>query len=130
MTKFEKLYQEYAEARTARRNATTEEEKDVAYKLLDEFDAKFDNESRAFKEAWRDYRSSIESGYEYLNCEDTVRSAFDYATVLKENGIEKFTFSSTWSGSVNDAWEFQKAGYIVEGMTNIPKTAFVFILRK
>lgn len=130
MTKFEKLYQEYAEARTARRNATTEEEKDVAYKLLDEFGAKFDNKSRAFKEAWRDYRNSIESGYELLNCEDTVSSAFDYATVLKENGIEKFAFSSTWSGSVNDAWEFQKAGYIVEGMTNVPKIAFVFSLRK
>lgn len=130
MSKLENLYQEYKEARVARRDATTEEEKEIAYKLLDEFDAKFDNTSRAFREVWRDYKNSMDSGYEYLDCDCPSNSALEYAKALKENGVEKFTYSSTWSGAINDAWEFQQAGYKLEGMTNTPKTAFVFRLTK
>ncbi len=126
MTKFERLYQEYRDAYEARRNATTKEEKELAWEKMDEFDTKFDGESRAFIEAWRDYRNSMDMGYKYLDCENPSRDATEYAKVLKDNGIKKFTFSSTWSGAVEDAWKFQSAGYRIEGVTKAPKTAFVF----
>ena len=129
MTKFEEMYQEYREWRHARNTASTEEEKDRASEMRDAFDAKFDNTSRAFREAWADYRDSKDSGYALLNCENSPSVASEYAAVLRENGIEKFTFSSTWSGAVKDVWEFRLAGYELDGMTNVPKTAFVLKLR-
>ena len=38
---------------------------------------------------------------------------------MRENGIEKFTFSSGWSHAVETAWLFQEAGYALEGLVEI-----------
>ncbi|WP_406040089.1 hypothetical protein [Succinimonas sp.] len=38
---------------------------------------------------------------------------------MRENGIEKFTFSSGWSRAVETAWLFQKNGCALEGLAEI-----------
>jgi hypothetical protein len=38
---------------------------------------------------------------------------------LKALGIEKFTFSSTWSSSVEVAWLFTQNGCTLEGLVEI-----------
>ena len=46
---------------------------------------------------------------------------------LRKAGIKKFTFSSTWSSTVQTAWLFLQNGCKVEGMAEIngPSTAFM-----
>ncbi len=68
----------------------------------------------------------MDIGYEHLDCENSPSNVTEYAEVLKENGIKKFTFSSTWSEAVEEAWKFKSAGYRIEGVTKTLKTAFVF----
>lgn len=38
---------------------------------------------------------------------------------FQQAGITRFTFSSTWSGSVEIAWEFTQYGYQLKGITEI-----------
>ena len=40
-------------------------------------------------------------------------------TILHLFGIQRFTFSSTWSSAVNAAWEITQHGYKLEGMTQV-----------
>ena len=40
---------------------------------------------------------------------------------MRENGIERFTFSSGWTDAVETAWLFQKAGCVLEGLVEINK---------
>lgn len=39
--------------------------------------------------------------------------------ILHKFGIEKFTFSSTWSSAISAAWEISQHGYILAGMVQI-----------
>lgn len=49
---------------------------------------------------------------------------------LRDNGIEKFTFSSTWSGAVKTAWLFTQNGCTLEGLTEINEGYEDFITGK
>lgn len=48
--------------------------------------------------------------------EENVKAIVD---CIRENGIEKFTFSSRWSGAVDVAWLFQKNGCALCGLVEI-----------
>ncbi|MGP1589758.1 MAG: DUF7698 family protein [Oribacterium sp.] len=50
--------------------------------------------------------------YSYQNEEALIESFRTY-------GIDHFTFSSSWSSAVENAWKFQKAGCQLEGLVEI-----------
>ena len=68
-----------------------------------------------------EYMQSMESGNEYLDIKDTVwdRDVEALITCMRENGVEHFTFSSTWSSAVETAWLFTKCGCKLEGLIEI-----------
>ncbi len=72
----------------------------------------------------------MDIGYERLDCENSPSNATENAEVLKENGIKKFTFSSTWSEAVEDACKFKSAGYRIEGVTKTLKQHLYFLKNK
>ena len=50
--------------------------------------------------------------------------------ILRDNGIEKFTFSSTWTSAVKTAWLFTQNGCTLEGLTEINEGYEDFITGK
>lgn len=70
---------------------------------------------------YRLYTEARERGNEYIDLSDC--SQYDNAEALivafREYGIERFTFSSSWSSAVESAWAFLQSGCTLEGMTEL-----------
>ena len=85
----------------------------------------FEEAYRGIQEAKKAYavatKTAKDCGNEYIDLNDTIRDEAVEGLVacMKENGIEHFTFSSTWSSAVETAWLFQKAGCRLEGLIEI-----------
>ena len=62
-----------------------------------------------------------ERGNAYIDLNDTIWDDQVPALIgnLREYGIEKFTFSSTWSSAVETAWLFTQNGCRLEGLVEI-----------
>ena len=100
-------------------------------------------EEQAAREAYREFRVELEdkgTAYNrfyraYADAQNRSNACIDFSeciwekeipqlvTDLKAYGIEEFTLSSTWSGTVKVAWGFQKNGCILEGMEEISGTS-------
>ena len=67
------------------------------------------------------YARAKNVGNEYIDFSDVIWDKDVPAKIdgLREYGIERFTFSSTWSSSVETAWLFLQNGCTLEGMTEI-----------
>ena len=67
------------------------------------------------------YESMKERGNERIDIDEPhlYRDVERLLSILRENEIERFTFSSTWSSAVKTAWELTQKGCILEGMTEI-----------
>lgn len=90
-------------------------------------------------EAYRDFRSGIMAerdiyariyrlysqarnrGNRYVDISDDLdaENAGEMADAFRRHGIEKFTYSSCWSGAARAAWQFIQHGCILEGMLEI-----------
>ena len=62
-----------------------------------------------------------ERGNEYIDISECLfdKDVAPLMEAFRNAGIETFTFSSTWSGSVEIAWKFTLHGYHLGGMTEI-----------
>lgn len=71
--------------------------------------------------AYRLYAEMERRGNTLLDiCEPIPASSLkDLLDTLRENGIEAFTFSSTWSSAVETAWYLTELGCTLKGMTKI-----------
>ena len=67
------------------------------------------------------FTASTKTGNEHLDISEVVwdKDVESLINCLRENGIERFTFSSTWSSAVETAWLFQKAGCTLSGLIEI-----------
>ena len=90
------------------------------------YDEAKEKENSAGMEAARaSYRKlsedAAERGNEYIDLHDVVWDKDVEALIasLRENGIEYFTFSSTWSSAVETAWLFTENGCTLEGLVKI-----------
>jgi len=121
MNAFENFYSRIRDAKNAYDAAKTEDEKNAAraaYKAVwDELKELGTAACRLFRE----YETSRNSGNEYLDISEVVwdNEAPGLIAAMRENGIEKFTFSSGWSHAVETAWLFQEAGCALEGLVEI-----------
>ena len=70
---------------------------------------------------YRNYSIAMEDGNEDLDFEDCIfeNQVENICKLLKENEIDRFTISSTYSGLTNLASKFQENGYYVTGLTQI-----------
>ena len=64
---------------------------------------------------------SMEKGNDLIDLHDVIWDENVPATIenLRKCGIERFTFSSTWSSAIKTAWLFIQNGCINEGMTEL-----------
>ena len=80
-----------------------------------------DLESQDFHTIYQAYRDAKALGNDYPDLGETLFPSNTEApvNVMRENNIEFFTFSSTWSGALQVAQAFEKAGCTCIGMTEI-----------
>jgi len=90
-------------------------------KAYDEFCKEGDTRGRLFNRIYREYRQAKKRGNEHLDFHEVIwdNEVEDLISCLKKNGIEHFTFSSTWSSAVETAWLFQEAGCKLEGLIRV-----------
>ena len=86
-------------------------------------------EGEDFWRVFQMYESAQDRGNEYIDLRDVIWDKDVPALIerLRKAGIQKFTFSSTWSSTVETAWLFIQNGCKVEGMTEINGTCQAFM---
>ncbi len=121
MNIFEEAYRGIQEAKKAYTAAANTAEQDAARALYKQATATLDGLSNTEQRIWNAYETAKDCGNEYIDLNDTIRddAVEDLVACMKEYGIEAFTFSSTWSGAVETAWLFQKAGCTLAGLIEI-----------
>jgi len=67
------------------------------------------------------YRNSILAENETIDFDEVIweRDIEAIAKTLKDNGIEEFTISSTFSGLISTLAEFEKHGFSMAGLTEV-----------
>ena len=68
-----------------------------------------------------DYDVSRDSGNEILNIRESINQnqVDEFISVLKDNGINEFTFSASSTEALENAYKFQEAGYKLQGIVEI-----------
>lgn len=124
MTKdfLEKTYRAIKEAEDAFDVASTFSEMNAARKRLLEAGAAIMDLSGAELDLWTCYRDMRDSKNTIPNIDDNIRNIKRLVCCMRECGFEEVTFSSTWSGAINTAFEFQKEGCSLEGIIEINGT--------
>ncbi len=120
--RFEKAYKEFKEIQEAYSAAEKEKNESGMTKAKADYQTwkkSCEGEGKIFAAIYREYRESRENGNECLNFSGDISKAEEYTTCLKMNGITKFTFSSGWSGAIENALELQKNGFQMTGLTEV-----------
>lgn len=96
-----------------------------SYKQLSE---RIEKQGAGYAKVYRLYQEAVDCGNEYIDLNDVVweKDAAALIQSFRENGVEHFTFSSTWSSAVETAWLFAENGCTLEGLLQInsPHKAF------
>ena len=118
---FEETYRKIQMAKSAYKNATTDAEREEARKAFESVTNSVDNKSPYLIRLMTEYEISRDSGTEMLNIRFSPHEnqIEEFIKLMKGNGINEFTFSATWSSSIETAWAFQEAGYKLQGIVEI-----------
>ena len=113
----QQLKARYDEAKEKENSAGMEAAR-ASYRKLSE---KIESRGESYTKVYRLYEDAAERGNEYIDLHDVVWDKDVEALIasLRENGIEYFTFSSTWSGAVRIAWGLCQHGCTLLGMTEV-----------
>lgn len=76
-------------------------------------------EGETFGKMLRLYREMKERGNKRLDLKENYDKPEKIIEMLKEFGVTEFTFSSTWSNAMANAWVFTKLGFKMSGMLEI-----------
>lgn len=114
---FERIYREYQNYKKEYGdNIARKEEALAAYRVLS---ANLHERGLVFVMIYRQYEKSKDNGNENLNFNDYIPEVGKCVDCLRENGVKRFTFSSSWTGAIENAWELQKAGCRMVGMKEV-----------
>ena len=108
---------QYHEAKKTGSKEGQEAARDAYHELEEQIAAKGNSYARIY----RLYSEAQERGNEYIDLNDTIEDEQVKPLIgsLREYGIEKFIFSSTWSSAVETAWLFTQNGCRLEGLVEI-----------
>lgn len=78
-------------------------------------------QGKAYCSAYRLYAEAQRRGNALVDISEPIpaNNLKDLLDTLRGNGIEEFTFSSTWSSAVETAWYLTELGCTLKGMTKI-----------
>ena len=101
--------------------AATEEEKDLVRKEYKDVIAWLYEDGDAACQIWPSCRRSYNNGNLLIDLDDNVSkdNVSEIVSCLRNNGVTKFTFSSTWSGAIESAWLFQQNGCTLVGLVEV-----------
>ena len=118
---FEETYTKIQQMVTAYNNATTDAEREEARKEYEIITDSLKTKSPCFNRIMDEYETSRDSGNEILNIRNFINKnqVKEFISVLKENGINEFTFSDSSTVALENAWKFQEAGYKLQGIVEI-----------
>ena len=120
--KFERNYQEEARIEKAFKEAVDKGNRVAIKKAVEAQNflrKEIQSEGEIFTAIYLEYKRARDNGNEELNFRHNVKKAGEYLECLKKNGIERFTFSESFGGNLDGAWEWQEAGCRVIGLTKI-----------
>jgi hypothetical protein len=114
-------YARYEDIKAQFDAAETEEDKAVARETYGALMADIATKGKDYMWVFRLYDDAKAKGNEYIDLHDALQDEQVEGLInsLRKNGIEKFTFSSTWSSAVKTAWLIQKNGCTLEGLVEI-----------
>ncbi len=123
MNKFKFYYSQIAELKKAYDAASEEIQKEGIRRSYRNIADQINQEEKNFIRMYNYYETAQECGNKYLDINNVVwkKDVPGMIQTMRENGIEKFTFSSTWSGAVDIAWLFTQNGCSLEGLVEINK---------
>ena len=126
--KFEKLYARMQELK----KLYNEGEKEKAQQSYSKLKETIKNEENGFRIIWTMYEKARDNQNMYIDFNDVIwdNEVPSIIQTLRDNGIEKFTFSSTWSSAVKTAWLFKENGCTLEGLTEVNEGYEDFITGK
>lgn len=121
---FEARYQQELEIRAAYEAAEAVDNEagmEDARRAISRHSADIVDQGEAYGKIYREYRKSRDKGSEVLDLHDVIweKEVESLVRCMRENGIERFTFSSTWGSAIEIAWLFQENGCRLEGMIQI-----------
>lgn len=118
---FEEAYQKELQAIAAFDAAKNKEEKEEARELHNKTFGQIGNMGEFAVHIWREYQISRKHGNFNLNLSEIVwdRQVPEIVACMKANGIERFTFSGTYTEAIRTAWLFQQEGCVLEGFVEI-----------
>ena len=124
MNAFEKDYQQELKIRAdydAAKAAENEAGQEAARADIHELWGSIDEKGEAYARIYRDYKNARDKGNEYIDFRDVIwdKDVEGLVTCMRENGIDRFTFSSGWSSAVETAWLFKENGCELEGLIQI-----------
>ena len=76
-------------------------------------------EGEAFGDMMRLYSDMKKHGNSHLDLSGTYREPEKILKTFREFGVTEFTFSSSWSSSIQVAWAFTQMGCTLKGMIEI-----------
>ena len=78
-------------------------------------------EGDIYARIYRLYSQARDRGNQYVDIADDMdaENAGEMTDAFRKYGIDRFTYSSGWSGAARAAWQFIQHGYILEGMLEI-----------
>ncbi len=126
--KFEKLYARMQELK----KLYNEGEKEKAQQSYSKLKETIKNEENGFRIIWTMYEKARDNQNLYIDFNEVIwdNEVESIIKTLRDNGIEKFTFSSTWSSAVKTAWLFKENGCTLEGLTEVNEGYEDFITGK
>lgn len=97
------------------------EGQEAAQNAYHELEAQIAAKGNFYARIYRLYSEAQERGNGYIDLNDTIwdEQVKPLIDSLREYGIKKFTFSSTWSSAVETAWLFTQNGCRLEGIVEI-----------
>ena len=127
-----KYFEQDQEIRQAYDNAVEQNDeagKKAAREAHHQWTDKVNAEGEDFWKVYRLFESAQERGNEHIDLHEVIWDKDVPALIdnLRKVGIQKFTFSSTWSSTVETAWLFLQNGCKLEGMAEINGTSKAFM---
>lgn len=121
---FEEAYQQELKIRAAydaAEAAGSEEGKEAARAAIHELWGSIATKGQVYTRIYQDYKNSRDRGNKDIDLHDVIwdKDVPDMIACMRENGIERFTFSSGWSSAVETAWLFQENGCKLQALIQI-----------
>ncbi len=121
---FEKNYAREREIRSRYNEADaqdSEEGRETAGAVYQEFRDYIKAQGDVYARIYFLYSQAKDRGNECIDIDSDIDGgeAGAMADAFRSYGIERFTYSSSWSGAARAAWQFIQHGWVLEGMAEI-----------